>query len=190
MDVIVAAVVPAAGRSKRFGRMKLLADIGGEPLLDRTLRSLLVAGLAPVIVVLSSSASLDAATLLGHPDVQTVVNSDPTRGMFSSIQVGLAAVGGRPTVVLPADMPFVRASTAALVAARLTETDRVVVPAMRGQRGHPVGLPARLLRRLASADPTRSLKDALAALGEEVLVVEVDDEGVGKDVDRPEDLGT
>jgi CTP:molybdopterin cytidylyltransferase MocA len=46
------------------------------------------------------------------------------------------------------------------------------------------------LRRLASADPTRSLKDALAALGEEVLLVEVDDEGVGKDVDRPEDLGT
>ena len=32
-------VVPAAGAAKRFGGGKLLADIGGLPLLERTLRS-------------------------------------------------------------------------------------------------------------------------------------------------------
>jgi CTP:molybdopterin cytidylyltransferase MocA len=33
-----------------------------------------------------------------------------------------------------------------------------------------------------------SLKSALAALGEDQVLVEVDDEGVVRDVDRPEDL--
>ena len=101
------AVVPAAGRSERFGSMKLLADVGGEPLLNRTLRSLLGAGYAPVIVVVSPSAALEAVTMLRDSRVRVVVNPDPSRGMFSSIQTGLIEADGDVIAILPADMPVV-----------------------------------------------------------------------------------
>jgi molybdenum cofactor cytidylyltransferase len=188
MNGRAAAVVPAAGRSERFGGMKLVAAIGGEPLLDHTLRSLIDGGLAPIVVVRSPDSSLDAVARLGHHAVVTVVNPDPGRGMFSSIQTGLAAAPAAPTLVLPADMPFVAAGTTALVARTVARADKVVVPVFRGHRGHPVGLPARLREALLMFDPSQSLKQALTALEEEWLEVEVDDEGVVRDVDRKGDL--
>jgi molybdenum cofactor cytidylyltransferase len=183
-----AAVVPAAGRSERFGGMKLLADVHGEPLLDHTLRCLIAAGIEPIVVVQAPNASLDPVALLRHPRVRAVVNADPSRGMFSSIQAGLAASPAARVLVLPADMPFVQPATVARVAAECARTDQVVVPAHAGRRGHPVGLPARIRDGLLMMPPTRSLKDALAALGEDPYVVDVGDEGVVRDVDRREDL--
>lgn len=188
MVAAVAAVVPAAGRSERFGRMKLLVDVDGEPLLARTLRALLDAGVAPVVVVTSPESQFGSVALLDHPSVRVVVNPDPGRGMFSSIQAGLAAVGARAVLVLPADMPFVHQSTVARVAAALVASDRVVVAAHEGRRGHPVGLPAHLIGALLTMDPTTSLKAALLALGEDMRPVEVEDEGAVRDVDRPADL--
>src|SRR5919112_3961665 len=91
---IAVAVVPAAGASTRFGTMKLLADVGGVPLLERTLASLLDAGVARVVVVTRAGATFDAVPAITDARIVIVVNPDPARGMFSSIQAGLAAAGG------------------------------------------------------------------------------------------------
>ena len=187
-DQRIAGVVPAAGRSSRFGGMKLLADVDGQPLVNRTLGSLLEAGVDPVVVVLSATALLDPAPLLSHANVRSVTNRDPSRGMFSSIQCGLALAKGDTIVVLPADMPFVQAPTVSLVALKSFETGRVVVPVFDKRRGHPVGIPGSLRDGLLMMPPDRSLKDALAALGEELLLVDVADRGVVRDVDVPDDL--
>src|SRR5262245_431030 len=111
VDQRVAGVVPAAGRSSRFGAMKLLADLDREPLVNRTLGSLIDAGIDPVVIVVSAIAPLDTVPLMSHANVRSVVNRDPSRGMFSSIQCGLALTNGDTIVVLPADMPFVQAPT-------------------------------------------------------------------------------
>jgi molybdenum cofactor cytidylyltransferase len=187
-DSSIAAVVPAAGRSSRFGSLKLLADVGGEPLINRTLSSVIDTGADPVVVVVSATGVLDAVPLIGHANVRTVVNRDPSRGMFSSIQCGLSVAQADVLVVLPADMPFVRAATVALVVRTSVETGRVAVPAFSGRRGHPIGIPGNLRAGLLMMPPDRSLKDALAALGEELLLVDVDDQGVIRDVDVPNDL--
>ena len=184
----IAAVVPAAGRSSRFGGMKLLADVAGEPLVNHTLSSLLESGIDPVVVVVSQEALLDAVPLIGHANIRTVVNRDPSRGMFSSIQCGLSVAKAEAIVVLPADMPFVRPQTVSLVVRTCLETGRVVVPVFNGRRGHPIGIPGGLRDGLLMMPPDRSLKDALAALGEELLLVDVDDEGVVRDVDVQSDL--
>jgi molybdenum cofactor cytidylyltransferase len=184
----IAAVVPAAGRSSRFGSMKLLADVGGEPLINRTLGSLVDSGVAPIVVAVSATGVLDAVPLIGHATVRTVVNRDPSRGMFSSIQCGLSVAKADVIVVLPADMPFVRPATVALVVRTCLETGRVVVPVFDGSRGHPIGIPGGLRDGLLMMPPDRSLKDALAALGEELRFVDVDDRGVIRDVDVPGDL--
>jgi len=112
---VTLAVIPAAGRGARFdastgadtsGR-KLLAAVHGTPMLDRTISTLLAGGIDHVVVVLPPDRDLGAARLLEDPRVTTVINPDPSRGMFSSIQIGLSAVDGDPILVLPGDMPFV-----------------------------------------------------------------------------------
>ena len=182
------AIVPAAGRSERFGGAKLLADVGGEPLLDHTLRCLLDGGVTHVVLVLAPEAQLAPVRLLTDPRVRVVTNPDPGRGMFSSIQTGLASESGEPFVVLPADMPFVRPETVAAVLSETARRDTTIVPVFRGQRGHPIGVPGRLRDGLLAADPRGSLKEALAALGEAPVEIEVDDSGVVRDVDTREDL--
>jgi molybdenum cofactor cytidylyltransferase len=78
--------------------------------------------------------------------------------------------------------------TVSFVVRTCLETGRVVVPVFNGRRGHPVGIPGSLRDGLLMMPPDRSLKDALVALGEELLLVEVEDAGVVRDVDVESDL--
>jgi molybdenum cofactor cytidylyltransferase len=182
------AVVPAAGRSGRYGSMKLLADVGGMRLLDRTLGSLLESGIRKVIVVVADDRTLSDVPLLGDSRVVTVQNPDPARGMFSSIQTGLAIADGDPIIILPADMPFVRCVTIADVAMRAAATGRPVVAGHGGRSGHPLVLPRMLRDALLALPPATTLRDALERLDARPLIVETGDPGVLRDVDVPADL--
>ena len=181
------AIVPAAGKAERFGGGKLTADVDGEPLLNRTLRSLLDGGIAHIVVVLAPGASLPTVELLGDERVVRVVNPDPSRGMFSSIQIGLASAEGDPILVLPGDMPFVQPATVRTVLSEATRTGRIVSPRYQGRHGHPVAFPLRLKEGLLKADGTSTLNDALKNAGA-VLEVDVEDQGIRRDVDHPGDI--
>ena len=185
---IVVAVVPAAGASTRFGTMKLLADVGGAPLLQRTLASLLGAGVARVVVVTREGVTFAPVPAMADRRVAPVVNPDPARGMFSSIQAGLTVAGGDVVLVLPADMPFVAPQTVAAVVARAAATGSVVVPVHQTRRGHPIAIPRPLCDALLALEPTTTLKDALAASRQTMVLLDVADAGVLRDVDVPGDL--
>ncbi|MEO5819397.1 MAG: nucleotidyltransferase family protein [Vicinamibacteraceae bacterium] len=183
-----AAVVPAAGQSTRFGSRKLIADVDGVPLIERTIASLLQAGVDRVIVVVRAGDDFEGVPSLADARVTTVVNPDPALGMFSSIQTGLAVCGGDVVLVLPADMPFVPASVVAAVAARAFETDSIVVPVYQTRRGHPLAVPRAIADRLLTLAPTGTLKDGLAGFGLAPVPLDVADPGILRDVDVPADL--
>ena len=185
----VVAVVPAAGASTRFGTMKLLADVGGAPLLERTLASLLDAGVTRVVVVTRPGDTFAAVPSMSDPRVAEIVNPDPARGMFSSIQAGLAAAGGDIVLVLPADMPFVAPETVVAVIARAAAAGSLVVPVHAGRRGHPIAIPRPLGDALLALEPATTLKDGLASLGPSAIMLDVPDPGVLRDVDVTADLG-
>jgi molybdenum cofactor cytidylyltransferase len=182
------AIVPAAGKAERFGGAKLLARVDGEAMLDRTIGSLLDGGVARVVVVVAPGSDLTLVERLGDHRVQTVVNDDPGRGMFSSIQTGLGVAGGDPVLILPADMPFVSSATVAAVIAACQREQTIVVPTINGERGHPIAFPASLHRPVLLAPVTSSLKDALAETGARRVELPVPDEGILRDVDVPGDL--
>lgn len=94
-----AAVILAAGGSRRMGRPKQLLELEGEAMLRRTARLCLGAGFAPVMVVLGSSAAAVAAVLEGLP-VDCVVHPDWAAGMASSIRAGIAALPPHSTAAL------------------------------------------------------------------------------------------
>ena len=184
------AVVPAAGSAERFGGAKLLAPIDGRPLLDHTIDALLDGGVDTVIVVTAPGAdALERdVNAFGDPRVWPVENPDPSRGMFSSLQAGLAEANGDAIVVLPADMPFVRPDTVRTLLEAFAARPAIVSPRYQGKRGHPVILPADLRDELRAADPALTLHDILKRHPDQRVDLDVADRGVVRDVDTVGDL--
>jgi molybdenum cofactor cytidylyltransferase len=185
------AIVPAAGAAARFGGDKLAVDLRGTPLLDRTIASLLDGGFQEVIVIVPPAAAwLTAIRRLLDPRVSTIVNPDPARGMFSSIQLGARAVMTSPIGVLPGDMPFVRAGTIRHLLAASAGTQGSVVPRYDGRRGHPIVMPAGVRAAIVAAPAGGTLKDVITQAPHFRIDVDVDDPGVLRDVDVPGDLAS
>lgn len=185
------AVVTAAGSAERFGGRKLLTPVAGEPLLDHTIRSLLEGGVSEVIVVVGADARRELArdvNAMNDPRVRPVENPDPSRGMFSSIQAGVATANGDALVVLPGDMPYVRPQTVRALIAKFRERTAIVSPRYRGKRGHPVVMPLTLRDEIAATAPIANLHEVIKRHQDERVDVEIDDAGVIRDVDTPADL--
>ncbi|HEX8666483.1 MAG TPA: molybdopterin-binding/glycosyltransferase family 2 protein, partial [Beijerinckiaceae bacterium] len=128
----VAAVVLAAGRSRRMGGPnKLLATIGGVPLVRRAVEAAKGSRASPVIVVTGHQAEAVGAALAGL-DATVVHNPDYAEGLSTSLTVGIAALppAAEAAVVCLADMPGVTAAVIdRLIAAyRPEEGTRIVVP--------------------------------------------------------------
>lgn len=182
-----AGVVLAAGSSARLGANKLLLEYRGEPLVRRSARSALDAGLAPVIVVLGFEAERTAAALEGLP-VTLVTNPRHAEGMPGSFHAGIAAVPGdcdAAMIVLP-DMPLVGAAAMRETLERFRDTGAPLVITLYGEVPAPPTLYARALfpAALAAREGGREVVRAHRA-GAAVVRRSPD---LLLDVDRPADL--
>lgn len=189
----IVAVVLAAGQGARFaeadpaGAPKMLAPVDGVPMIRRTVESVVAGGVDHTVVVVSSEHATMIARALSGLAVTCVVNPDPDRGMFSSVQCGLvAAAHARICLLLPGDMPFIQPATVARVLSTAAVTGATVVPSLDGHPGHPVVCSPDLRARLMASPPDGRLDHLMRE--EAVVEIDVSDAGVRRDVDRPADL--
>ncbi len=208
-------VLLAAGRGERFGGDKLRAPLpavsgaggdrgsstrddatatsaaAGECLGVAAARALLAAVPTVIAVVRADDEAL--AHALGAAGATIVRCADAGRGMGASLACGVRAVRARHpaaagVVVALADMPWIRPATIARVAAAVAGGAAVAAPFHDGRRGHPVGFGATCLDALAALDGDDGGKSVVAAQGDGLLRLDVDDPGVLRDVDAPADL--
>jgi molybdenum cofactor cytidylyltransferase len=93
----VAAIVLAAGRSRRMGGTnKLLAPVSGAPMVRRVAETALASAASPVIVVTGHQADAVEAALAGL-DLTIVHNPDHAAGLAGSLKTGLAALPPKRT---------------------------------------------------------------------------------------------
>ena len=189
------AIIPAAGASRRMGRPKLLLPYGPGTIVGALASALRAGGASPVVIVAAPGDAEIQEWAQGLGAV-VAVNPDPERGMLSSIQEGLAALGGadrlapRGEVVLvaPADLPALRPATVAeLLWRRAAAAAPLAVPIYQGKRGHPLAIAPDLLPEIDTLDAAIGLKQLLERHASAVLEVPVDDSGAVRDVDTPED---
>jgi molybdenum cofactor cytidylyltransferase len=138
--VTVAALVLAAGPSRRLGRPKQLLSFGGRPLVriiaDRARNS----ACDRVVVVLGAHADAIAPALRGA-DVETVVNGDWPEGVASSIRCGVVWAEGESCsaiVVLVCDQPALDAAHID----RLVGAYRAGSPRVASRYAGTLGVPA------------------------------------------------
>lgn len=191
----VHAVLLAAGAGRRMGgRPKALLEHGEETYLARAVRGCRQAGCDAVWIVIAPGVPEVAALAASLPGLP-VVNPDPGRGMFSSLQCGLTAAftvtpGPEGFLVHPVDHPSAKAETLATMVERIRAAgpDAWIVPCWEGRGGHPVGLGAGTARALLGAPSDASLREALRSLGARRIDVAVDDPGILANVNEPGDV--
>ncbi len=188
----VAAVVLAAGRSRRMGAAnKLLLEVDGTPMVRRVVEAILASRARPVIVVTGfERARVEAA--LAHLPVTFVHNPDHEAGMATSLRAGIAAVppDRDGAFICLGDMPRLSAPILeTLMDAFHPEEGRaIVVPVHRGRRGHPVLFARAFFAEMARLEGDVGARTILARHPEAVVEVEVEDPAVLLDVDTPEAL--
>jgi molybdenum cofactor cytidylyltransferase len=188
----IAAVVLAAGRSTRMGAVnKLIAEIGGKPLVRIAVEQALASRASPVIVVTGHERERVEAALNGLP-VRVVHNPDYAKGLGTSLKAGIAAVpdDADGAIICLGDMPQVNAALIdKLIAAFDPEKGvLVVVPSIDGRRGNPVVWSRRFFHDLMAISGDIGARHLIGSYIEAVIEVPVDDDAALTDVDTPESL--
>jgi molybdenum cofactor cytidylyltransferase len=185
----IAALVLAAGQSRRMGRQnKLLAPVDGKPLVAHMVDAVLGSRAGPVIVVTGhEEAAVRAA--LGGRRVIWAHNPDFAQGLSTSLKAGLDALPEDVEGVLVAlgDMPRVKsAQIDRLIAAfNPVEGRAIMVPTVRGKRGNPVLFASRFVPALREVAGDVGGRHLLGEHAEEVVEIEMEDEGALLDIDTP-----
>jgi molybdenum cofactor cytidylyltransferase len=191
---VIAAIVPAAGLSRRMGDgvQKLLLPLAGKAVIAHVVDSLVEAidpSTAAMIIVIRPGDETIAKVLEGR-NVSFVVNPQIDGDMLSSIRAGIRVVPFECTGVLvaPADLPHLTAVIVRrLIAAFTAAPDRIVVPVHNARRGHPILFPSSMRDQVMAKFDGEGLRGLLQAYPEMVLEVPVDTPAVVEDIDQPED---
>jgi molybdenum cofactor cytidylyltransferase len=187
----IACIVLAAGRSTRMGGAnKLLADIGGKPMVRRVVEAALASRARPILVVTGHQAASVVAALAGL-EVAFVDNPDYAVGLSSSLKAGIGAVPASAdgVLVLLGDMPQITgAHLDRLIAAFAAEDRAVIVPTHKGRRGNPVLWPRAHFAEMLQLKGDAGAKRLMAAHAADVREVDLGTDAIFADVDTAEAL--
>ena len=187
---MIAGLLVAAGYGRRFdptgSRAKLEQRIDGAMVAVRTASALLSHCERVIACVRPASRQLAKELAAAGCEIVTVCGEE---GMGNSIACGARHASGFDRLVAllvqPADMPWLAAASVEVIA-KAPRDRLIVVPTWHGQDGHPVRFDRSLLPELMALGGERGARPLL--LRHPPLRIAVDDAGVVRDVDTPEDL--
>ena len=183
--MILAAVVPAAGLSRRMGREKILLPFGRSTVLETVLETLAAAAVAEVVTVLRPDLP-EAAERASRAGARVVFNARPEEDMLISIRLGLEAVSPDAAAVFvwPADHPAVSPDTIRLLARR-ADRAHALVPCHHSRRGHPALIGRDLFPEIARIPPGEGLRNLWRLRPESLREIPVEHPGVVQNIDTP-----
>ena len=185
-DGRIAAVILAAGKSRRLRQPKQLIQLAGESLLRRTARLAVEAGCGPVFVVLGFEAERMCPELNGLP-VQTLTNQNWAEGMGASVRCGvsMAQVTADAVLLLVCDQPRLSAEHLRVLLTRHEEAGALITASgYEGRLGVPAVFAAQLFPELLQIHGDRGARQVIERHGDAVQAVEWPDGAL--DIDRPE----
>lgn len=182
----ITGLLLAAGASRRFGANKLLVEINGLPLIAHS-----AAALAPCDRLIAVVRAEDEAvqSCLQGLGIEWVSNPEAGRGMGYSIACAVkASADSHGWCLLPADMPYVTATTTGQVVAAMNNGATLAAAFYHDQRGHPVGFSASFYPALTALDGDSGARVILQQHLDQLVAIKTNDAGVLHDIDTPADL--
>ncbi len=180
-----AAIVLAAGKSRRFGSPKQLLTWGKTTLLEHVVDRALESSVEDTLVVLGHRAEQTGALLRGRP-VRLVINEDWQRGLSSSVKAGLQALPAscEACLFLLGDQPNVTTELIDTILQRYRRSlAAIVAPSYRGRRGNPVLFSHALFPELLVTEGDQGGREVILRHQDELETVEIEQENVFLDID-------
>jgi molybdenum cofactor cytidylyltransferase len=194
----IAAVVLAAGASRRFGSDKLLYPVTRRgvtmPLAAHSLLPWLETFGQVTVVVRPGAESFCSAieTALGEiksAQIDWIECADAAQGMATSLVCGVRANSDAAGWLIGlADMPAVPVSAIAAVRKALLGGAELAAPSRAGRRGHPVGFASHYFDRLQDLQGDNGARGLLEGDISQVTDIKIDDPGIFADIDVLGDL--
>ncbi|MCD6233956.1 MAG: nucleotidyltransferase family protein [Candidatus Marinimicrobia bacterium] len=179
---MIEGVILAAGFSQRAEAFKPALLLNGKPLIRHCIDSM--RSVCDRIIIVGGHAFETLRDLcVGDSDLLLVFNEKYELGMFSSVQCGLRAVKGEKFFLVPGDQPVVKPDTFRQM---LKAEGTLIVPRYKGKKGHPVLFTSSHIPGILSLPENSILRDYIHS--RDVTLLDVDDPGIGMDVDNPDDL--
>lgn len=187
----IAAVILAAGASKRLGTNKLTLRINGEAVIVKALRPFLSSVVERIILVASKENEDVRECLAGFADnIRIVVNHDSKNGMSTSVRAAIPYVTDTDGVFFHlGDKPFLDPELPArMMMLYGQDSSRIIIPRFEGKTGHPVLMNIKpFIPEIKSLSGDRGLRDIIDNHKENVLFID-GNEGSLFDIDTVEDL--
>lgn len=201
------AVILAAGLSSRMKEFKPLLPVDGQPALAGLTETLRGAGIRDIVLVTGYRRE-DLQEEIDRLRLTEAYNENYEKGMFSSIQTGLAKAGAsfpdkQGVFLIPVDCPLItiRVLRELMVAADgareagatagarndcPAEGGWYFVPTFEGKKGHPLLIAAEHIPEILEHDGEGGLKAVTERHWEKMVRVPVPDEEILLDMDTPE----
>ena len=182
----ITGVLLAAGFSTRFGASKLLTKIDDQALIAHSAAALSPCDRVVAVVRADDEVLHSELHTLG---IDCVVNPQPERGMGFSIACAVNATSqSSGWCLLPADMPYVMASTTSQLVDALRAGAVLAAPCYQGRRGHPVAFSNSFVDALCALDGDIGARNILEQNADQLTSIATDDAGVLIDIDTTLDL--
>ncbi len=187
---VVAAILLAAGESRRMGSPKALLPWQGTTLIAYQVDQILEAGAHPVVVVLGHEAERAASVWTPQLGVATAINTAYRQGRSASIRVGVESLpqNVRAILIHSVDQPRRAETLRTLISAHLSGNQMITMPSYQGRRGHPPVLSASLRPELCClAEGNQGLREVMIRHAGESRVIPFDTPEVLFNLNTPED---
>lgn len=190
----IAAILLAAGAAERFGgQSKLLADLGGVPLIVHAARAIVGSNSSGFLAVTGRDGAAVAAALQGS-GLQIIPNPNWAEGLGGSVAAGVRAlqVDACGVLIVPGDMPFLTPGYLNALIDRFTQSPEprpILFPQLPdGTQGNPVLWPRRFFAELAELSGAKGGKALLNQHAQVAQAFPVTDARLFVDIDTPDDL--
>jgi len=188
---MLAAVILAAGESRRMGTPKALLPYRDQTFLDHLVEVTRHPRIGSLRVVVGSHAAL----IRGMSQVDAaafVVNEEWEKGQLSSIQAAIRSLAPEETdgmLLCLVDHPLITAEiVTSLIGAFYSSGKAIVLPTHKGKRGHPVIFSSTIYSELLAAPLETGARAVVWAHADDVFEVPTEQDGVILNLNDPETL--
>lgn len=179
--MIIEGIILAAGMSKRAKTNKLILDIMGKTMIERTILSM-YDKCSKIIVVGGHRIEDIWISTKSYSKVELVYNENYLDGMYSSVKVGLKRTKGDRMFIVPGDYPFIKSSTYTAIS---KYNNDIIIPKYNNKNGHPLLINKNLKNEIIQNSNHNSLRDFIK--NKKVKYIDIHDPWILVDIDTMED---
>ena len=186
--VKLAFIMLAAGNSRRFGSNKLMYEVDGVPMYQRTLRQLRKAAEKipdSRIILVTQPQYSEIIDVVKGTGAEVLFNPQPERGIASSMQIGLeSAKDADACMFTVADQPWLTAETIIALYDAFQSENKGMACTRHGEKtGNPCVFSEKYYKELMGITGDRGGKQVIKRHPEDVVYFKISDERELQDVD-------